>query len=191
MGLYAEQGRWSISGRDVLRLGIAAVIPVAVALIGYSNAHSYEQRVATELTQRGVRVTVHPGIFATSGVNVRSGPRISETNRIPIGNLSIQNPIVTKGESTDPSREPDGSEWFGFKLPPRPLNILERLLSQGNKQRLGWVANSRETKGYLRQVSGSDGRIQLEIQDASGDVIIVQHPGTGIRMAVGRAVEMK
>lgn len=190
MGLYAEQGRWSISRRDALRLAVVAVIPVAVALLDYSNTHSYEQWIATKLTRPGAKVTVRPGKFITRGVNVRSGPRISDTNRVPIGDLFIQNPIVTKGGSTDPSREPDGSEWFGFKLP-RRLNILERLLSQGNKQHLGWVANSRETTGHLRQVSGSDGTVQLEIQDDSGDAIIAQHSGTGIRMAVGRAVEVK
>lgn len=189
MGLYAEQGRWSISGRDVLRLGIVAVIPVAVALLGYSNAHSYEQRIATELTRPGTEVTVRPGKFITRGVNVRSGPRISDTNRIPTGDLFIQNPIVTEGGSTDPSREPR-SEWLGFKLPLR-LNILKRLLLQGNRQHLGWVAKSRETIGNLKQISGSDGTVQLEIQDASGDVIIAQHPETGIRMAVGRAVEVR
>lgn len=189
MGLYTEQGRWSISRRDVLRLGIVAVIPIAVALLGYSNAHSYEQRVAAELTRPGTEVTVRPGKFTTRGVNVRSGPRISDINRVPIGDLFIQNPIVIEGGSTDPSREPR-SKWLGFRLP-RRLNVLERLLVQGNGQDLGWVADSRETIGNLRQVSGSDGTVQLQIQDTSGDVIIAQHPETGIRMAVGRAVEMK
>ncbi len=189
MGLYAEQGRWGVSGNDILRFGVITLIPLAVGLLGYSNTHSYEQRVATELTRPGTMVMVHPGTFETRGVNVRSGPRISETNRIPIGNLSIRDPIVTKGESTNPSREPDGSKWFGFRLP-RPLNLLERLWLQGNDKSLGWVADSWETRGHLRQVSGSDGTVQLKIEDASGEIIIAQHPGTGIRMIVGQAVEL-